>query len=156
VDAPLPLSEARVEPLAAFRAAVRAALERPPCLVSFSGGRDSSAAVAVAADVARGEGLPLPIPATALFLESAESDEFYWQEQVVRRLGLDEWLRVDEARQPGLLVIHPDRLVLELSSASASSMGRRRSSTSVSLSGRVPASRRARTSLAAFPLTTTP
>ncbi|HYA10027.1 MAG TPA: asparagine synthase-related protein, partial [Gaiellaceae bacterium] len=95
VAAPLPPSEARVEPLAAFQAVVRAALERPPCLVSFSGGRDSSAVLAVAADVARRDGLPLPIPATALFPGSAESDESDWQEQVVRGLGLDDWLRVD-------------------------------------------------------------
>ncbi len=95
VAAPRPQSEAHVEPLAAFQAVVRAALERPPCLVSFSGGRDSSAVLAVAADVARREGLPLPIPATALFPGSAESDESDWQEQVVRGLGLDDWLRVD-------------------------------------------------------------
>jgi len=95
VAAPLPPSEARVEPLAAFQAVVRVALERPPCLVSFSGGRDSSAVLTVAADVARREGLPLPIPATALFLGSAESDESDWQEEVVRGLRLDDWLRVD-------------------------------------------------------------
>jgi asparagine synthase (glutamine-hydrolysing) len=46
---PGPTPKAGFEPLAAFRAVVRAALKRPPCLVSFSGGRDSSAVLAVAA-----------------------------------------------------------------------------------------------------------
>ena len=41
----------------ALEAAVLPALQRPPCLVSFSGGRDSSAVLAVAADVARRHGL---------------------------------------------------------------------------------------------------
>ena len=48
------------DPLEALEAAVRPALERSPCVVSFSGGRDSSAVLAVATQVARREGLPLP------------------------------------------------------------------------------------------------
>jgi asparagine synthase (glutamine-hydrolysing) len=74
--------------------AVREALARPPCLVSFSGGRDSAAVLAVAAHVARRDGLALPIPATNSFPEVTESDEVEWQERVVRRLALDEWERI--------------------------------------------------------------
>lgn len=74
-----------------MEAAVRRALVRPPCLVSFSGGRDSSAVLAVATTVARREGLPLPVPVTNRFpaVESSREDE--WQEQVVRHLALPDW-----------------------------------------------------------------
>jgi len=82
-------------PLEALEASVRPALERPPCLVSFSGGRDSSAVLAVAASVARREGLPLPVPATNRFPEVPETAETDWQERVVGELGLDDWLRLD-------------------------------------------------------------
>ena len=82
-------------PLAAFESAVLDALVRPPCLVSFSGGRDSSAALAVATRVARREGLPLPIPATHRFPSVDRADEVEWQELVVTHLGLDEWYRVE-------------------------------------------------------------
>ena len=82
-------------PLEALEAVVRPALERPPCLVSFSGGRDSSAVLAVAASVARREGLPLPVPATNHFPEVPTADETDWQEKVVRALRLDDWLRLE-------------------------------------------------------------
>src|SRR6185503_10631093 len=75
--------------------AVLPALRRSPCLVSFSGGRDSSAVLAVAADVARRNGLPLPIPATNRFRGAPGSDESEWQEQVVRHLRLEDWIRHD-------------------------------------------------------------
>jgi asparagine synthetase B (glutamine-hydrolysing) len=75
---------------------VLTALRRPPCLVSFSGGRDSSAVLAVAAHVARREGLALPIPATHRFASVESSREDGWQEQVVRHIGLDDWLRVEQ------------------------------------------------------------
>ena len=82
-------------PIAAFEAAVREALLRPPCAVAFSGGRDSSAVLAVAAAVARRDGLPPPIPVTLTFPTSPESDETMWQERVVRHLELDDWVRLE-------------------------------------------------------------
>lgn len=81
----------------ALEAAVARALRRPPAVVSFSGGRDSSAVLALAADVARREGLPPPVPVTLRFPASPESDESAWQEQVVRHLELVDWERVEVA-----------------------------------------------------------
>jgi asparagine synthetase B (glutamine-hydrolysing) len=79
-------------PREALQAAVRRALLRPPCLVSFSGGRDSSALLAMACHVARNEGLALPIPATVQFPGDAAADESEWQDHVLAELGLkDRW-----------------------------------------------------------------
>ena len=82
-------------PLEELRSVVRRALERPPCIVSFSGGRDSSAVLAVAVDVARREGLALPVPVTKRYRASPESDEQEWQQLVIGHLGLNEWIHVD-------------------------------------------------------------
>ena len=92
---PTPPPSATVGAREALELAVRPALERAPCLVSFSGGRDSSAVLAVATHVARRDGLPLPIPATNVFPSVELSDEAEWQEHVVAHLGLDEWLRLE-------------------------------------------------------------
>src|ERR1700737_2780338 len=79
-------------PRQALEAAVRRALRRPPCLLSFSGGRDSSALLAVACHVARTEGLDLPIPATVQFPGDRAADESEWQDHVLGRLGIrDRW-----------------------------------------------------------------
>ena len=71
------------------------ALGRTPCLVSFSGGRDSSALLASAVQVARREGLDLPIPATLVFPRSEESNEDEWQKIVLDHLGITEWERFE-------------------------------------------------------------
>jgi asparagine synthase (glutamine-hydrolysing) len=80
-----------LSPVAALQAVVLRALQRPPCVVTFSGGRDSSAVLAVAAAVAREEGLPLPVPLTLRFPQEAEAEEADWQTDVVRFLGLGDW-----------------------------------------------------------------
>jgi len=67
----------------AFEAVVLEALLRAPCVVSFSGGRDSSAVLAVAVHVARREGLPLPVAVSQRFAGVASSEETAWQERVV-------------------------------------------------------------------------
>lgn len=69
-------------------------LARPPCGVAFSGGRDSSAVLAIAARVARREGLPDPIPITRVFVEAPRAEERAWQELVVEHLGLRDWQRI--------------------------------------------------------------
>lgn len=84
---------AAATPRAAFRDTVRVALEHGPCVVSFSGGRDSSAVLAAAVDVARAEGLALPIPATLNFPGIEESHESEWQDLVLDHLGVTERLQ---------------------------------------------------------------
>jgi asparagine synthase (glutamine-hydrolysing) len=79
------------------------ALSRPPCLISFSGGRDSSALLCVAVDAARRNGLPLPVPVTARFPAVEETLEDDWQELVIEHLGLGDWLRVEMDEEVDLL-----------------------------------------------------
>lgn len=81
---------------------VRGALERSPCVVAFSGGRDSAAVLALAVNVARREQLPPPIPVTYRFA-AAESDESNWQEQVVAHLGIEDWVRQEFGDELDLL-----------------------------------------------------
>lgn len=78
-------------PRAALEAEVLAGLRRPPCLVSFSGGRDSSAVLAVACRVARREGLADPVPVTMRFPGVVSAQESDWQDLVVGHLGLKSW-----------------------------------------------------------------
>jgi asparagine synthetase B (glutamine-hydrolysing) len=80
-----------MKPLEALESAVLPALLRPPCLVVFSGGRDSSAVLAVATSVARRNGLAVPVPATNRFPAAHAAEESEWQELVVRHLGLSDW-----------------------------------------------------------------
>jgi asparagine synthase (glutamine-hydrolysing) len=87
--APLPA------PAAGLDAAILPALRHGPCLVSFSGGRDSSAVLAAATALARREGLPLPVPATLRAPGAAASDEAHWQERVVQHLGIEDWIRIE-------------------------------------------------------------
>lgn len=72
---------------------LRPALAHPPCLVELSGGRDSSAVLAVALRLARREALPLPVAVTQRFTGVDEADERSWQEQVARALGVEDWER---------------------------------------------------------------
>jgi asparagine synthase (glutamine-hydrolysing) len=69
------------------------ALERPPCVVAFSGGRDSSAILAEATRIARARGLEDPVPHTLRFAGAPRTAEDEWQELVVRHLDLGEWNR---------------------------------------------------------------
>ena len=87
------------------------ALLRPPCLVSFSGGRDSAAVLAAATSLARREGLPLPIPATNVVPSAAGADESCWQEMAVRHLGLTEWLRLEHDDELDLIGPHARRVL---------------------------------------------
>ncbi len=87
----------------ALEEALAHALQRSPCVVSFSGGRDSSAMLALATLVARREGLPLPIPGTFRFPEVASTHETEWQELVIAHLGLEDWERMDLTTELDLL-----------------------------------------------------
>lgn len=93
---PLPRVDAdRVDARTALEAAVLRALQRPPCVVSFSGGRDSSAVLALGVMVARTTGLPLPVPVTLRYPSAPDTEESLWQDHLVRHLGLMDWVRVD-------------------------------------------------------------
>jgi asparagine synthase (glutamine-hydrolysing) len=81
-------------PLRQLEDAVLPHLQRRPCVVSFSGGRDSSAVLAVAVAAARREGLELPVPVTLHYTNAPETREDEWQEIVVRALGVKEWERI--------------------------------------------------------------
>ena len=82
-EPPLPAVGEALDPLEALEAAVLPALQRPPCLAMFSGGRDSSLVLAVASRVARREGLAEPIPTTQVFPDFPETDEARWQKLVL-------------------------------------------------------------------------
>jgi hypothetical protein len=66
-------------------------LARQPCLVSFSGGRDSSALLAVALDVARRHGLPEPVAFTLRYPGNAHTEETLWQQLVIDHLRPRAW-----------------------------------------------------------------
>ncbi|MGB3438068.1 MAG: asparagine synthase-related protein [Actinophytocola sp.] len=63
-------------------------LRRSPCLVAFSGGRDSSVLLAAAVALARREGLPLPTPVTLSYPDAADTEEAEWQRVVLDHLGV--------------------------------------------------------------------
>ena len=71
------------------------AVLRPPCVVDFSGGRDSSVILAVAAHVARQHGLPLPVPFTRRYPLEPMAEESSWQEMVIKHLRLPDWERTE-------------------------------------------------------------
>jgi Asparagine synthase len=82
-------------PVRALEDAIRPALLRPPCVVEFSGGRDSSVVLAVAHRLAQREGLEPPLPFTHRYPGLVEADEDEWQEMVIAHLGITEWERHD-------------------------------------------------------------
>lgn len=79
----------------ALETAVLEALRRPPCVVSFSGGLDSSVVLAVASSVARRQGLELPVAVTLRFPGRPEADESSWQERVLDQVPVADWQRLE-------------------------------------------------------------
>lgn len=67
------------------------AVSRPPCLVAFSGGRDSSSLLAYSTLLARRHGLDDPIPVTLRSDAHPRTWEGDFQEMMVRHLGLSSW-----------------------------------------------------------------
>jgi asparagine synthase (glutamine-hydrolysing) len=82
-------------PLDALEAAILPALHRTPCLVSFSGGRDSSLVLSAATRLARRHGLADPVPFTNRIDDAPSAQESSWQELLVSHLGLADWERPD-------------------------------------------------------------
>ncbi len=92
-----PLPPSGPTPRAALDEILTRELARQPCLVSFSGGRDSSALLAVALDVARRHGLPEPVPFTLRYPGNADTEEASWQQLVIDHLRPEGWEVVEIA-----------------------------------------------------------
>lgn len=91
-----PPAEVDADPVRALRNAILPALVRAPCVVAFSGGRDSSLLLALAADLAAREGLAPPVAVTFRYPGDPAADETGWQELVVSHLRTRvEWHRHD-------------------------------------------------------------
>lgn len=71
----------------ALRNVLRDPLLGGPCVVPFSGGRDSSLLLAVACSVAREAGVGLPTAVTFRYPGQSEADENDWQEMVMNHLA---------------------------------------------------------------------
>jgi hypothetical protein len=82
------------DPVAALEGVMARALQRAPCLVSFSGGHDSSLVLAAAVRAARREQLPLPVPVTWRAADAPRAEESAWQEAVVSALQVRDWVRL--------------------------------------------------------------
>ncbi len=91
---PVPLEPVEASPRQVLHGLVRPLLERSPCFVAFSGGRDSSAILALATAVARAEGLDDPVPVTEVYPDVPESDEHEWQQLVIDHLELRQHIQV--------------------------------------------------------------
>ncbi|WP_158273851.1 asparagine synthase-related protein [Micromonospora sp. RP3T] len=95
--APAARSDPALPPLVALERAVLPALHRPPCLVSFSGGLNSSLVLALAARVARREGLPDPVPVTWRFTDAPGAQETPWQAKIIAELDLTRQWQILQA-----------------------------------------------------------
>ena len=92
---PLTLPHVESSPRTVLEEHLREVLERTPCLVQFSGGRDSSALLALAIHVARRDGFDEPVAFTRRYPGITAADESAWQERVVRHLNVRDWERVE-------------------------------------------------------------
>ena len=99
-----PLPRSGPNPREALEQVLVAALSKQPCKVSFSGGRDSSAVLATALDVARRHGLPEPAAFTLRYPGTVGTDEDQWQQAVIAHLRPADWQVVEiDARSAELL-----------------------------------------------------
>jgi asparagine synthase (glutamine-hydrolysing) len=85
-----PLPRTQAAPRVALDEVLARYLEFSPCLIAFSGGRDSSALLAAAVSLARREGLPLPVPVTLAYPGVADTDEASWQRRVLEYVGVTD------------------------------------------------------------------
>jgi asparagine synthase (glutamine-hydrolysing) len=90
-----PALERSITPREALEQVLLPSLSSSRCFVEFSGGRDSSLVLAVAARLAARETLPAPVAVTRRYSFEPDTDEREWQELVVRHLGVEDWARVE-------------------------------------------------------------
>ena len=82
-------------PVAALASAIERTLDGRPPAVAFSGGRDSSLLLAVAALVCKRAGIEPPVAITLCMPTSVdEADEREWQELVLEHLQIPDWHRI--------------------------------------------------------------
>lgn len=86
-----PLPPAAGTTRAALTAVLEATLAAGPTFVTFSGGRDSSVLLALAADAARRGGWDLPVPVTYRFPGHESTYEDEYQDAVIAALGIKHW-----------------------------------------------------------------
>jgi hypothetical protein len=77
-------------PQAALRHVLLGALLRPPCVVAFSGGVDSSLLLILLSRLAREEGLAQPLVATHQFRGLVDAEEGQWQRLALEAAGSPE------------------------------------------------------------------
>jgi hypothetical protein len=91
---PLEIDPPVAPPRVVLESILLSALQKPPCVVGFSGGRDSSALLALAAHVARREGLEAPVATTNVFPGDVQAAEAEWQELLISHVGVTAWERL--------------------------------------------------------------
>lgn len=98
--------DASADPRGALGRILVGCLRRTPCVVAFSGGRDSAVLLAAAAAVARRNGLPPPVAVTLTYPGVPEADETAWQRRVLDHLGLTDRLELPVTDEHDLLGPH--------------------------------------------------
>jgi hypothetical protein len=89
------LKRIRLDPLEALASSIERVVTHGPPAVAFSGGRDSSLLLAVAARVCRRAGIEPPLPITLCMpSQFSESEEHEWQERVLDHLQINRWNRI--------------------------------------------------------------
>jgi len=79
------------DPAEELRTSLARLLQSGPVSIAFSGGLDSALLLVAAVEVARREGLPLPVPVSLRFDDAPEANETEYQRGMIEELGLDQW-----------------------------------------------------------------
>lgn len=85
------ISDATESPLEVLAKLCQELLSKAPCVVAFSGGRDSSALLATLTVEARRHGLQEPVAITSRWTDDPASREDEWQQHVIDEIQLKDW-----------------------------------------------------------------
>lgn len=80
--------DAVTDPRAALISVIAEKMQDGPCVVQFSGGRDSSLILALAVQAARERSSEMPVAVSVRYPDVVSSHESAWQDLVVRHLGV--------------------------------------------------------------------